>query len=77
MPEFFAQSALYYQPNDPQDLARKILETINASAKQQEIWCSEALAQATHFSWPDTARMTIQQLELAVSEATGRGLRKG
>lgn len=67
MPEFFAHSALYYQPEDPDDLARKIIQVVNATPMQREIWRSTALSRADHFNWANTARLTIQELKMAIS----------
>jgi glycosyltransferase involved in cell wall biosynthesis len=67
MPEFFAHSALYYQPEDSDDLARKIIQVVNATPMQREIWRSAAISRADHFNWANTARLTIQELKMAIS----------
>ncbi len=67
MPEVFANSALYYEAEDPDDLAQKIIQAVNTTPKQRDMNRSTALSRADHFSWSNTARLTIQELKAAIS----------
>ena len=67
MPEVFAQSALYYQAEDSDGLAQKIIQTVNAAPMEREMRRSRALKRAKHFNWSNTARLTIQELKAAIS----------
>ena len=69
MPEFFAQSASYYQAQDARDLVGKIALTLEAPREQHQLRRKAAQARADDFKWSDTARRTIDQLALAVSES--------
>ena len=65
MPEFFQESAVYYQPNRVEDLAAQLIKTLNMSERERQEQRSVAVNRATQFNWHTTANATVAQLELA------------
>ena len=67
MPEFLPNSMLLYHPKDANELAEKIMLTLNASPEQQRARRVAVQSRVRDFRWPDTARMTVEQLVIAAS----------
>ncbi len=66
MPEFFAESALYYEPKNSRELALKITLALQASEDEKKRRRDKALERAAAFSWQTTAENTVRELKLAV-----------
>ena len=69
MPEFFQTCAQYYPPGDAAALAEAIRVTLGLSqeARQRAALAGQHLASA--FTWADTARRTVDELQLARERA--------
>jgi glycosyltransferase involved in cell wall biosynthesis len=68
MPEFFLETAAYYRPNDPDDLAAQIERVMLIAAEGSVVSAQRreaARARAGEFSWARTADETVTQLQLA------------
>jgi glycosyltransferase involved in cell wall biosynthesis len=63
MPEFFAGAAEHYEPGDAASLARTLRVVLDAPADKQEAMRAHARRRATDFSWRETARRTVGELE--------------
>ncbi|MEP6765486.1 MAG: glycosyltransferase [Gemmatimonadaceae bacterium] len=63
MPEFFADTAQYYRPNDASALAALIEDALVCSPEMIVERRSAARARAVHFTWNDTVAETIAQLQ--------------
>lgn len=68
MPEFFVDSAYYYQARDAEHLARQLITAISVSESEKQQKQSAVLVRASQFDWRTTAKNTISQLELALAE---------
>jgi len=62
MPEFFGQTARYYQPGDPLSLAAAIRDTLALSPSEKDVLSSRARQRAGQFDWDATAERTVQEL---------------
>ncbi len=62
MPEFFGKSALYYHPADSLLLSQQLHKAVG-TAEQAAKLRALALARAAEFTWEQTARKTMDQLE--------------
>jgi glycosyltransferase involved in cell wall biosynthesis len=67
MPEFFGDSAIYYKAGNGDELAVRIEQAMNASTLEIEGLRAAARARARCFDWKKTAALTVDQLELAIS----------
>jgi len=65
MPEFFADSALYYPPADAGALAGALRRVVGAPPSETRRYREAAVRRASSFSWDRTVHLTLQQLELA------------
>jgi glycosyltransferase involved in cell wall biosynthesis len=65
MPEFFLNSALYYEPHAPSLLADQVLELLSLPADDVMRRRTLARQRAAEFRWPDTATGTVRQLQMA------------
>jgi glycosyltransferase involved in cell wall biosynthesis len=63
MPEFFGEVALYYRPEDPNDLAGQIGVALGTSPEERRAKQRASQARAQNFKWSETARKTIDLLE--------------
>jgi len=72
MPEFFGNAALYYQRKNPDALANKIIQTLRLSEAQRTDLRQRAKWRSMDFRWENTAKETLQQLQL-VAGASWRG----
>lgn len=64
MPEISAKAALYIHPNDPQDIADKIIQLFNNTKLQNEMR-TLGLENAQRFSWSKTAALSLEQYKAA------------
>jgi glycosyltransferase involved in cell wall biosynthesis len=69
MPEFFGDAALYYTAADGADLARQLTTVLDRSPEQRASLRVAAQRRASQFSWQETVRKTIEQLQLAAATA--------
>jgi glycosyltransferase involved in cell wall biosynthesis len=65
MPEFFKDTATYYQPEDADMLAARVNELVAEPAPSASRRREAARARAAEFPWARPAEQTIAQLELA------------
>ena len=65
LPEFFKSAALYYQAPHAPTLAARIQEALAADAAEQHRLRNTGLELAAKFQWSDTARRTLEELQLA------------
>ena len=71
MPEVFDRAAIYYQPHEPQDLAKNLQLLLDMNPEVQKEYRIAATARATEFRWEDMARGIISVLRsVAVTDAT-------
>ncbi|MXP15145.1 glycosyltransferase [Altererythrobacter confluentis] len=63
MPEFFEDTAVYYDSGDPASLAVKMVEALNASASQREEMRAAAALRSLDFTWETCAKRTAEELE--------------
>ena len=63
MPEIFNDSAIYYNTNDPKDLANKINEVIHLDKKYRQEMSIRAMSRAKQFSWDTCAKKTVSFLK--------------
>jgi glycosyltransferase involved in cell wall biosynthesis len=66
MPEFFADSALYYAPKDITTLARQINTALSIAQPRREVMSRRASDIASRFSWEICASKTVDELQKAV-----------
>lgn len=66
MPEFFRDSAVYYRPRDHAQLAERVCQIVRSSREDREARRGAAIQRAQSFSWTDTARKTVEELEDAL-----------
>ncbi|MFC3886615.1 glycosyltransferase family 4 protein [Bacillus songklensis] len=59
MKEILGDAAVYFDPNNPQDIAEKIKLMLNDSSLCKEI-SEKGLEQVKKYSWEETARQTLQ-----------------
>jgi len=64
MPEMCADAAIYFNPDDPDDIAEKMLKVLQ-SDKLRTGLSTKALKRAAYFSWEKTAK---EMLDVLVSE---------
>jgi glycosyltransferase involved in cell wall biosynthesis len=69
MPEFFSDAALYYAMASAPELAAHVRTVLSAPPPQRQAWRAAALLQAGRFTWAETARRTVEQLQLALPQA--------
>jgi glycosyltransferase involved in cell wall biosynthesis len=69
MPEFFQSSALYYGARQPAALARTLVDALTADEAARRQLRAAARRRAAQFSWSETARRTVQELQLALAAA--------
>jgi glycosyltransferase involved in cell wall biosynthesis len=62
MPEFFADSALYYRAGNAGELAARLL-TCTVPSESLDVLRVEAVRRAAHFTWADTVSNTVAELE--------------
>jgi glycosyltransferase involved in cell wall biosynthesis len=65
MPEIFGQGARYYRPGDSARLATELISLLGMQ-DTREAARRRAVARAEDFSWAETARLTLDQLEKSV-----------
>jgi glycosyltransferase involved in cell wall biosynthesis len=68
MPEFFGESAIYYEVGDVQKLAACIKDAFGLSTAQRDNLSRTAIKRAGEFSWEHTVNETVEQLKKAVSD---------
>jgi glycosyltransferase involved in cell wall biosynthesis len=66
MPEFFADSAAYYRPEDAADLAARVADIPAETSAVAALRRDGARARARGFVWSRTAEETVAQLRLAI-----------
>lgn len=62
LPEVGGDAAVYFDPEDPPDIARALAEGLRTREGREE-WSRKALAQASLYSWEKTALLTMQALK--------------
>ncbi|MBC8089225.1 MAG: glycosyltransferase [Phycisphaerae bacterium] len=70
MPEFFRQSALYYDAGDAEQLAAQIGKASSLDADARFALQRTAKSRSMDFSWQRTANATVEQLAHAISQST-------
>lgn len=65
MPEFFCETALYYQAGDGTGLAERINVILHMPGSERQSAQERAKLRAATFSWNTTARKTVEELETA------------
>jgi glycosyltransferase involved in cell wall biosynthesis len=68
MPEFFQESAAYYDAGNAAQLAACIREAMALSDSAREERANSARERAQHFSWQQTANATVAQLAAAIRD---------
>ncbi len=68
MPEFLADSALFYEPGDPEDLAAKLRTALMCQGGSERGVGKLASDRAKEYQWKETAEKTVQELLLAVED---------
>jgi glycosyltransferase involved in cell wall biosynthesis len=58
LPEVGGDAAAYFEPEDPADIARVILELLGDEARRREL-AENGKRRASEFSWAETARRTL------------------
>jgi glycosyltransferase involved in cell wall biosynthesis len=66
MPEFFADSALYYRERDAADLSQRLNEALALTTEARARIRDIALARAGHYTWEATANATVAELQRAI-----------
>ncbi|MBX7136071.1 MAG: glycosyltransferase family 4 protein [Fimbriimonadaceae bacterium] len=61
LPEVGGDIAIYFDPLNPEDIARALGECLRSPA-EREVWSQKSLERARLFSWEKTARMTVDAL---------------
>jgi len=69
MPEFFQKDAHYYPPGDSAALADVIRGTLGLSLDARQRAALAGQRRASAFTWVDTARRTVDELQLAREQA--------
>ena len=64
MPEIAKDAALYFNPAEPEDIARKIIQLIDDKVLLRSL-SQKSLARAELFSWEVTAEKTIKVIKSA------------
>lgn len=67
MPEFFKESAVYYEPKDTQGLAAKVVQVLMGPVEERSARQKAALVRARDFDWAKTAEHTVEQFRRAVA----------
>lgn len=67
LPEICADAAKYCNPQDPKDIAQKILEFISSEDKRKE-YSKKGLKRASEFSWNKCAKKTLSVYEKVVGK---------
>ncbi|MCL5103746.1 MAG: glycosyltransferase family 4 protein [Armatimonadetes bacterium] len=65
MPEFFRDCPLYYEPRNVARLAGVISRALNLPRDEADKRGAAAVKRAAEFNWADTARRTVDELEIA------------
>jgi len=60
---------VYFDPDNPRDLSRKILDVVQWPAEKRGQWTSKATVYARGFSWRETADRTVVALNRTVKSA--------
>ena len=66
MPEFFADSATYYRPEDAAGLAARVADILAETSPLAAMRRDGSRARARQFAWSRTAEETVAQLRLAI-----------
>jgi glycosyltransferase involved in cell wall biosynthesis len=65
MPEFFGDTAYYYQARNARSLAEQLMTALDAPGADQQAKRLAAIRRARQFDWRTTAERTLEQLRLA------------
>ncbi len=65
MPEFSGEAVMYFNPNDPKDLAQKLQIALDDAGLRSELG-KKALIQSHKFNWEESAQKTWQAIESLV-----------
>ena len=65
MPEFSGDAVMYFNPNDPKDLAQKLQILLDDPGLRNEL-AKKALIQSHKFNWEESAQKTWQAIESLV-----------
>lgn len=65
MPEILGDAAVYFDPNDTEDMAR-VLVSLLGDAQKREAYREQGFAQTKRYSWEQTATQTYQSYETAL-----------
>jgi len=65
IPEVCGDAAVYFDPTDKQDIANKILSTINNKELQKQL-VVKGLQRNKLFKWEDSAKVVLKQLDILV-----------
>jgi glycosyltransferase involved in cell wall biosynthesis len=71
MPEICGDAPIYFDPDDPADIAAKILEILRNDTLRAEM-VQRGLARANEFSWRRAARLTVEAYARAAATGTHR-----
>lgn len=66
MPEICQDAALYFNPHDPSDIAKKMLKVLRSDDLRTNL-SQKALRRAKFFSWEKTAKETLKVIEEVIS----------
>ncbi|MBA3467785.1 MAG: hypothetical protein H0T21_10275, partial [Gemmatimonadaceae bacterium] len=69
MPEFFVDSALYYDAGNADELAAQIEKVIGMPARARSALGEAGRERARRFSWEECARRTLEELASAAASA--------
>lgn len=75
MPEFYGDTALYYDAGNASQLAERLREALALNVDQRQALSARALGRAALFTWDATAERTVAELERAVRGTTRAGRR--
>jgi len=63
LPEVVGRAGIYVDPEDDESISRGISKLLGMSKKEYNIRVQEGMAQASKFSWEETARGTLEVFE--------------
>ena len=66
MPEFFEDTALYYDAGNAEQLAARIREAMNPDDSVTRVLRNRAQARSLNYTWQRTADRTVEQLKVAM-----------
>ncbi len=69
MPEFFGDSALYYDALNADELAAQIEKVLRMPARERSVLSESGMARASRFSWEECAQRTLGELASAANKA--------